>query len=134
MPGYCGKSNPWSKPESSTRGHGFVESDKLIAVSGSGWMHGVWVGAVGCGKSGTAALGVSKFSARQVLYVVRRIARGQRLESSRPFWSRSSSVWRFSSYLLLLGRSSSATSRSVQLEKLRFPRRSHGAARSLCLG
>src|SRR6266567_5982382 len=58
VPGYRGKSHPWSRPESSTRGQGFVESDKLIAVGGSGWMHGAWVRAVGCRKSGTAALGV----------------------------------------------------------------------------
>jgi len=59
LPGlYWGICQPWSKPESCTLGHGFVESAKLLGAGGSGCTQGVCVGAVACGKVGTAAFGV----------------------------------------------------------------------------
>ena len=59
LPGlYWGICQPWSKPESCTLGHGFVESAMLLGAGGSGCTQGVCVGAVACGKVGTAAFGV----------------------------------------------------------------------------
>ena len=55
---YWGICQPWSKPESCTLGHGFVESAKLLGAGGSGCTQGVCVGATACGKVGTAAFGV----------------------------------------------------------------------------
>jgi len=65
---YFGKSHPLSRREPRRRGQGFLESDRLLAAAdvtlvatsacGSGWMHGVCAGAVGCGRAGTAVLGV----------------------------------------------------------------------------